>query len=283
MLSIVLAIIFPVLSVVLFKLFLRYEIRSFQAIVTNYLFAFLICYLLSNGENFPIENVFKKYWLHLSAIIGVLFVVNFYLIALTAQKISVSLATMANKISLVIPVMASFMVFQEKSTMLKFIGIILAFVAIYMITFSNGRLIIDRKYIHLPILIFVNTGIIDTLINFTQKRFLEDGNEQEFFVAVTFLFSFTFGLIFLTPKMKSVRIRSILGGVILSIPNALGVYFLFNSLRSGFDSSVVFSLVNLGSLLLAVILGYTFFKERLRPINWAGLLVAFITILILSL
>lgn len=283
MISLVLAIIFPVLSVVIFKLFLKYEIRSFQAIVTNYLVAFFICYLLSEGQDFPITQMFKKFWVHLSAIIGVLLVVNFYLIALTAQKITVSLATMANKISLVIPVMASFMIFNEESSIMKFMGVILAFIAIYMITFSNGKLVIERKYLHLPILIFIVTGVIDTLISFTQTRFLSDSSELGFFVGVTFLFSFVFGLIFLTPKMKTIRVRSLLAGVILAIPNALGIYFLFRSLKTDIDTSVVFSILNLGSLLLAVIVGYVFFKERLKPINWVGLLLAFITIFILSI
>lgn len=281
MFNLFLAIIAPVISVVIFKIFIKFKIRNLQAIVVNYLGASVIGLLLMR-KNISVDLIMAKPWLHLSFIIGGLFLLNFYLIALASQKISMSIATLANKISLVIPILAAFMVFEETPTPLKFTGVFLAFVSIYLITFNKGKINIEKQYLHLPILIFFVTGVIDTLLNYTQLKYFSNPYEMGVFVTVTFFFSFLFGLVFLVPKIKVVTYRGILGGLVLAIPNSLGIYFLLKSLYGPIDTSVVFSTLNIGSLLLGVLIGYFFFKEKLKLINWVGICLALFTILILT-
>lgn len=282
MFNLILAIIAPVISVVIFKFFLKLKIRNLQAIVVNYLGASVIGLFLAR-KDITLNLVANKPWLYLSFIIGGLLLLNFYLLALASQKISLSIATLANKISLVIPVLAAFMVFGEEPTVVKFIGVFLAFVSIYLITFTNGKLNINKQYLHLPILIFFVTGVIDTLLNYTQFKYFTSPNEMGVFVAVTFFFSFLFGLVFLVPQIKVVTYRGVLGGLILAIPNAMGIYFLLKSLYGPIDTTVVFSTLNIGSLLLAVLVGYFLFKEKLQLINWVGICLALFTILILTI
>jgi multidrug transporter EmrE-like cation transporter len=282
MINLFLAIIFPVVSIVLLKLFVKYKVNNLHAIVVNYLGAAFISILLSQNS-FSVSDVFNASWLYLSIIIGVLFIFNFYLIALAAQRISLSIATLANKISLVIPVLAAFMIFGEETSIVRIIGIILAFISIYLITFTNGKLNIDKKYVYLPILIFIATGVTDTLLNYTQSHFFTKPNEMAFFATTTFIFSFVFGMLFLLPKLKGLTIKNITAGTVLSIPNALGVYFVLKTLQGSIPTSIVFPVLNIGSLLLAVVLGYFLFKERLEKINWIGIGVAIVTIFILTI
>jgi drug/metabolite transporter (DMT)-like permease len=282
MINLLLAIVFPVVSIVLLKLFVKFKVNNLHAIVVNYLGAAFISILLSHNS-FSIIDIAHAPWLYLSIVIGGLFILNFYLIALAAQRISLSIATLANKISLVIPVLAAFMIFGEKTNIVRFFGITLAFVAIYLITFTNGKLNINKKHVHLPILIFVFTGITDTLLNYTQAHFFTKPNEMAFFATATFIFSFIFGLFFLIPKLKSIAIKNVAAGTLLSIPNAFGVYFVLKTLQGAIPSSIVFPVLNIGSLLLAVVLGYALFKERLQVINWIGVGVAIVTIFILSI
>jgi drug/metabolite transporter (DMT)-like permease len=282
MINLILAIIFPVISVIIFKIFIKYKIRNLQAIVVNYLGAVVVGILLSE-QKIELDIVTQKSWLGLSFVIGGLFLLNFYLLALAAQKISLSIATLANKISLVIPVIPAFVFFNEEVTIARVIGVLFVFVSIYLITFTNGKLNIDKKHIHLPILIFLVTGLVDTLLNYTQATQFTDTNEMGVFITVTFVFSFLFGLVFLVPKIKVVTFRAVFGGLVLSIPNSLGIYFLLKSLQGPIDTSVIFSILNIGSLLLAVLVGFLLFKERLRPINWAGVVLALVTIYILTI
>lgn len=283
MLNLILAITFPVLSVILFKIFERYKVNNLQAIVFNYLIAFTLCFLLSLNGNFVLSDILDKEWLLYSVVVGILFIVNFQLIAVTAQKVNIATATLANKISLIIPVIASFIVFQENLPIIKIGAILGSFIAIYLIITDKGRIAIPKKYWHYPLLIFCLTGIMEFIISYVQRKLFTQENEIALFTAVTFLLSFIIGLIILIPQIKKVTQKNIAWGSLLGIPNALGVYFLFLALDSGIHISVTFPIIHTGSLLLAVFAGYLFFKERLSLLNWIGLFLAFITIFILSI
>lgn len=282
MISLALAIIFPVLSVLLFKVFTRYQVNNFQAIVFNYFVAFGICYALSLKGDLNLLDVFSKPWIFYSLGVGVLFIINFQLIALTTQKVNIATSTLANKMSLIIPVIGSFIFFQENLPLIKFAAIFLAFIAIYLIVTNKGKLVIKKEYWHLPLLIFFLTGIMEFVISYVQKELFTQNNEMELFTAITFLFSFCLGILVLFPNIKKVKVKNVLWGAALGVPNALGIYFLMQALASGIKVGIVFPIIHTGSLLFAVVAGYVIFKEKLTPLNWLGLALAFIAIFVLS-
>ncbi len=279
-----LAIIFPVLSVIIFKLFERFNIHVLTAVVSNYIVAALICLSLNQSDkSLSFTTILEDGWGHFAFIVGLFFMFNFYFIAQTTQKMGISVATLANKLSVVVPVIVAIILLKESTSVFKYIGILMTVCSIFLLTRAKERGRVDKRLLYLPIGIFIMTGLTDVIIAYSQQNLLKRTGDLEFFIGVTFIFSFVTGVIFLISKFIEVNVKSIFGGFVLGIPNGLGVYFLFKSLSSSLETSIVFPILSIGSLFLAVLIGFLFFKEKISIINWIGVLLAGVSILLLSL
>ena len=125
MIYIVLAIITSVLLLSIFKLFERYNVNTFHAIIVNYAVAAITGFLFSEHKlNFDL--ITDTPWLLICIPLGLLFIAIFYLISLTAQKISIAAASVSNKMSVIIPVLIAIVYLGEQLSALKVIGIVLA-------------------------------------------------------------------------------------------------------------------------------------------------------------
>ena len=166
--------------------------------------------------------------------------------------------------------------FNEPSNWIKITGISLAIFSIYLLTFKGASATKSKGYLF-PLFIFVATGVLETIINYTQKTYFETGNEIGYFVISAFLVSFIFGLV------KSITFKSILAGLLLSIPNTLGLYYFIKSLNENADSTSVLPVMNICTLILAILLGIIFYKEKLTKSNWIGFSLAILSIILLTL
>jgi len=78
-------------------------------------------------------------------------------------------------------------------------------------------------------------------------------------------------------------INTLLGGSLLGIVNYGSLYYLIAALNSsGFKSSVVFSMVNIGIVSLSLIFGLFIYKEKISKLNYLGIGLSFIAIIILA-
>ena len=127
---IVLSVLFNTVLPVIFKVYKKYGIDVFPALVTNYFTAFLVGLFL-NINAFSISETAEKPWLIGSFILGFLFISVFYVTALTSQRNGLSVASVASKMSIIIPVIFGVILYNEKMGFFKIIGIILALFAVY--------------------------------------------------------------------------------------------------------------------------------------------------------
>ena len=282
MIDIILAIALPVFSVVLFKEFDKHKVNTLHAIIFNYLGAIIIGLFLFVTPS-QLIDLPKSPYLWQSILIGFLFLFNFYIIARTAQLRGVSFATFANKMSIGIPILITVLWYNELVSVSKTIGIFLTFFAIFFITRNKKSKDNNSKLIWLPLAVFVFTGIAETIINVTQKDYFNDSSEIGLFVITSFLFSFLFGIIILISQLKKITFRSLVAGLVLSIPNTLGVYFFVKCLNSSVDSTSILPVLHIGSLVLSIFIGYVIYKDKLTVINWIGIAVAFIAIFFLQI
>lgn len=282
MIDIILAIALPVFSVVLFKEFDKHKVNTLHAIIFNYLGAIIIGLFLFVTPS-QLIDLPKSPYLWQSILIGFLFLFNFYIIARTAQLRGVSFATFANKMSIGIPILITVLWYNELVSVSKTIGIFLTFLAIFFITRNKKSKDNNSKLIWLPLAVFVFTGIAETIINVTQKDYFKDSSEIGLFVITSFLFSFLFGIIILISQLKKITFRSLVAGLVLSIPNTLGVYFFVKCLNSSVDSTSILPVLHIGSLVLSIFIGYVIYKDKLTVINWIGIAVAFIAIFFLQI
>jgi drug/metabolite transporter (DMT)-like permease len=287
------AILLNTLIFVIFSLFPRMKVNTLQAIVVNYLVCAAIgIYFVEDPNQFVALN-FQKVWVQTGAILGVLFVFTFYLIAYTTQACGISVATVANKISLVIPVFFSIYVFSEwKKSMLnlQFAGIVIALVAIIFASIQDKKkplIKIPRTYsVLLPILIFIFGGAIDTLINYS-KFYISTLEEEKIFTSIVFTIAAVTGLVALLIQLKvnreSFNSRSIFAGLLLGFPNYFSIFFLVKSLSAFHNNAAfVYPVINMGIIILSALVSIIAFREKLSSLNKIGIALALGSLILLS-
>jgi drug/metabolite transporter (DMT)-like permease len=291
MLYIVLTILFSVFLLIVFKLFQKFEVNTFVAIIINYITAAVTGILFLDTE-YNFNQVLHANWLVVCVPLGLLFITIFYLISQTAQRISISTASVANKMSVAMPVLYSVVFLNQQLSVLKIVGIILALVAVYFSTKSTKTDKVTNKLLWLPIAVFIGSGLIDISINATNAFYISSPNDSALFSITTFLSAFCCGLIimlfqfFVTKKqtMQSVfKLKNIVGGIVLGIPNYFSIYFIFKSLDTKvLDSAQLFPILNLSNVALSALVAWLLFKEKLSFINIVGICLAVVAIVLIS-
>lgn len=269
---------------VFFKLLDKYKLPNLNAIVLNYFVAGVIGFVLSDNRGL-VMNIFHESWAVLSIVIGILFILMFFVIGYSSIVSGLSITTLASKMSVVIPILFSIIYYNEPLPAIKIVGIVLALVGLVLAVFKKqkgGKL---SKQFWLPILLFVGMGMVDSLVKFAQETYVTD-DISSVFTALLFAISFLVGLIIMFFKPSSFKAfknpRLLLLGTGLGIVNYGSIYFLIRALNSRvLDSSVIFGINNIGIVALSTMIGYVFFKERLTKINWFGMIICIFAIAIL--
>jgi len=264
-------------------MFNKYNVNTFQAIVVNYFVAF-ICGFFFYGNGVTLVEVSQKPWMIGAVILGVLFISIFIIMALTAQQNGLSVASVASKMSVVIPVIFAVIVYHEKLSFLKIVGIILALFAVYLTTVKKDISEFDKSKLLFPILLFFGSGVIDTAIKYIETTYVADG-ETPIFSAAIFACAAILGVfIIMIRRDFKITWKTILGGIALGIPNFYSIVFLLKALRPDQlgDSSTVFPINNVAIVMLSTIFGIIIFKEKLILKNWIGIGIALVSIALIS-
>ncbi len=269
---------------IIFKMFDRYRVNTLNAIVVNYWVAATLSILL-DSSGISLKKAPLEPWFFQAIMMGFLFITLFNIIAKSTQNIGVSVTTVANKMSLIMPVMFSIFVLHDAVNVVKVIGIILALLAVYLTTKSDNRSAVDKRFIVYPFIVFIGSGIIDTLFKYNDEFTLGD-NGLEPFVSWIFITSSFLGLIVLIYKYvreKSLPDRnSIIAGFILGFPNYFSIFFLLKSLNIGMEGSIVIPLNNISIVAVSALSGIFIFREKGTKSNIIGLLLAIIAIGLLA-
>jgi drug/metabolite transporter (DMT)-like permease len=281
MLDLILGILFFNVILILFKLFERFKVDNLQAIIVNYVVASSLGIITADVEK-PVQHILSSDWIWFGLIIGIFFIVVFNLLATGAQKVGIAISTVANKMSVIIPVSFAFIVFGDTVSMLKIVGIILALGGVYLTSTTGLKLNFDKKYLWLIIIIFAGQGIADCIFNFAQHYYV-DSQEAKIFISSMFMGACITGLFMLIPryfkKESKFEFKNILWGIGLGVPNFLTVFYFFRSLESGFmESSQIYPILNMGVIVLSALTGWLIFKEKLAISNWLGILLSLFAI-----
>ena len=183
MIYILLSVLINAVLFILFKLFNRFKINTFQAIVFNYFFALTVAF--SQSEiSFSIVDILNKKWFYGAVVLGFLFISIFNVLAKTAQKMGISVVAVASKMSVVIPIIFGILVYKEAFGFYKIIGIILALSAVYL-TSVKEKTKVNKQLLYLPMLLFFGSGVLDTLLKYIEKTYVPK-NELEMYTGTIF-------------------------------------------------------------------------------------------------
>ena len=270
---------------VIFKLFDVLNINTFQAIVVNYFTAAVLGFYLSNNSVSFTEIPYQP-WFFGAFLLGIMFILVFNIMALTSQKNGLSVASVSSKMSVVIAIVFGVWYYEENLSPIKFIGILLALIAVYLTSSKEKNGIVQKnKDFLFPILLFFGSGAIDTSLKYVETSFVEEGGVP-LFSATIFGCAFVLGVIVLMyQKIKGIlsfELKSIFGGILLGVPNYFSIVYLLKALSTeGMESSSAFTLNNVGIVILSTLFGLFIFKEKLIIKNWLGIGIAVVSIILI--
>jgi drug/metabolite transporter (DMT)-like permease len=226
-------------------------------------------------------------WFAYTIVLGALFISIFLCIGLTAQKLGVSVSMLAAKLSVVIPVSIAVFLYNEPVSFLKISGIILSLVAVYLISKKDEVLQLHPLYILLPVAVFAGSGMIDTLLKHVERNYIPPADASAIittvFLMAAIIGSFSLFVIKLTGKKVVFTQREMLWGLMLGVPNYFSMYFLVLTLNQFAEASQIFPINNIGIAAASTLLGVFAFHEKISKLNLAGIILAIVAIVIISL
>lgn len=280
----ILTVLLTSLFVIFFKVFPRYKIDSLQAIVINY-WTCVVTGCLFLGK-FPVNaEGFHQPWLPWAIGLGCGFFSVFNLLAYCTRLDGITTATIANKLSLVIPVLFSLFLYHESAGAMKIAGIALAFPAVYLTSKVKGEAN-KAQNLFWPTILFIGSGLLDTTVKYVEQAFLDTSEKQAVFPVYVFVAAASAGALTLLALVlaKKIRLqaRNIVAGIVLGIPNYFSIYYLIRLLHSDFlQSSAAIPVANIGIMLVSALAAIVLFKEKLTIYRIAGLVLSMIAILLI--
>ena len=285
MIYLLLSILFSSGLFVIFKFFSIYKIDVLKAIVVNYITAFILGFLFSES-NFSILEVSNQPWFLGSFFLGILFVAIFFVMAMTSQKNGVSVASVAGKMSVVIPVFFGIFLYNESFSFLKITGIFIVLIAVYLTSFKEEKSISQKNTLLFPVLLFLGSGTIDTVLKYIEINFVSKEDVSIFSGSLFGIAAIVGCLFLLIQQIKqptSFGIKNLIAGILLGVPNYFSIIFLIKSLQTrGFESSMLFTINNVGIVVLSTIFGVILFKEHFSLKNKIGIALAIFGIIMVA-
>ncbi|WP_227428808.1 EamA/RhaT family transporter [Psychrobacter sp. I-STPA6b] len=315
MVYLVLAVLCSVSVSILLKVLRQRDMDIRQTIVMGYPVALMLTWLLLKPDISLIESLTPASWAIILAL-GILLPSVFVILGRALSTAGIIATDAAQRLSLIIPIVAAFILFGELLTTQRLMGIILGFLALIALLYrdkpadiptTSSRHTLDAETLSnttwrntqqnpsiatsnkplssLPnafwlLGVWLGYGVIDILF----KQVAKQGTA----FSLTLLISFGLAGLLLLIYLLLQRIRwqrpALLAGLLLGMLNMGNIYAYVKAHQTLADSpSIVFTGMNVGVIALATVVGVIWFKESLNKANIVGLGLAVACVLVLFL
>lgn len=272
------------LLAVIFNYFEKYKVDTLQAIVVNYFVCFLTGSVVA-GELAIRPDTTSLPWFPYALFLGLLFVTIFFMVARTVQTFGLTIASIFQRMTMIVPTIVAITFFNESYTWIKIVGILLAILAILLIN-RDKNTHTEGKNWTFPIMVFIGSAIIETCLYYVDVKGIVH-NGDTYFTAGLFLMAGMYGVFILLFDMiknkKKFQLKSIVAGIILGIPNFFTIQLILKSLSSGLGAATVFPIINVGILLTSALFGLILFSEKFNKFKIAGLALAVFAIVLIAI
>jgi drug/metabolite transporter (DMT)-like permease len=283
MLFVLLSAVCSVLVSVLLKIARRFDIDVAQAITWNYLAACALCALTLRP---PLASLVQPGapWL---ALLGLAVVLPslFLVLAASVRRAGIVRTDMAQRLSLLLSLLAAFWLFGEQAGAVKLLGLALGLLAVLGILARPDCARTEGAGNALPILLTVWIGFaaVDVML----KQIAAAGTP----FAASLQISFTLAFIGMAAWQVyrawrgSVPLtwHSLVAGLLLGVVNFGNIIFYVSAHRAlPNQPAVVFASMNIGVVALAALVGTIGFGERLSWINRSAIVLAIGAIVLIA-
>lgn len=277
---IVLAALCSVLVSILIKALKSKGFEPLQMIVWNYSSASLLCFLWFKPDLAHLSVQHTPWWL--IVLLGIALPSVFLLLAKSLQYAGIVKTELAQRLSVVLSLLAAFFIFQEHFNAFKLLGIILGSFAIGLIMLSKTQ---QNQTVHqksLVSLVGVWSGyaLIDILLKYTSSLGLKLPMTLNLVFIAAFVFSFIYTYIF---KKETARFKNMLAGLVLGGLNFanIALYVQAHILLKN-SPAIVFVGMNLFVVIFGILSGLLLFKEKAEPKVIMGLVLGMVGIICLA-
>ena len=209
----------------------------------------------------------------------------------------ITATSLANNLSLVIPVCFSLFIFQtggKTFDALNYVGLVLAVVAVALSTLkkepANPALPAPERgsiRVLLPVAVFLMYGATNTLINYINLNYIPSTDQTAVVTLTMVLGAIVAGVLMLAIRLlqgkEKIDRRSLVGAITLGVPNYLSFYTLLLALSQfGSNGAFVYPLYNIGVIIVAALVAVIFFRETHSVANKIGLGLAILAIGLIS-
>ncbi len=276
MLYLLLSILCSVTVGVLFKISRKYETNNQQIVLFNYLFALGLCGFVFTPDLAGLDDS-APFLIYGS--LGVLLPVVFLFLIASINHIGIAKTDAAQRLSLFIPILAAWLIFNETFTTYKVLGIAIGFLALFFIL-AKPASTTDPSWKY-PLLVFLGFGIIDILFKKIAVYTVVPYTTSLFVVfATAFVVMAIVVLYQLISKKQPFHTRNLLFGFLVGLFNFGNILFYLKAHRAFAESpSTVFAGMNMGVIILGSCIGILAFKEKVSKLNYVGLVLALVSIL----
>ena len=272
---------------VIFRAFDGWRVNLFWAIPVNYVTCVLIGNFLA-GDSLDIRRLASQPWILFAALQGLILAVNFYLLAHTAQRVGVAIASLASRLSVAIPSLLAFSLYGDSLTLVKIAGLLAALLALYLCTAPDGRngASTSRLLQLSPITLFLTFGCYFTILKYLQTYYLTESSYHAY-VMSGFVFAFLSSIVIGVAKgvfvLADFCVRQLVAGIFLGAINYVAIYALLRVLAlKGWESSQLYPIYSVGVVAVSTLLAFLWFHERLSRQKTIGLAVGLIAVALLN-
>lgn len=275
----ILSILCSVAVSVLLKVARRQGIDIRQAIAFNYVMACALTWFLlapslepEAGHQFP--------WL-LFAILGVILPVLFVIMSRGVEYAGIVRADAAQRLSLFLTVLASFVLFGEALSVNRGLSLALAFAALFCLLWkpadTTPGINVRQGALYL-LLIWLGYGVVDMLF----KQIAKTGTAFSSGLFLSFVLAGVIMFGYLLLRRTQWNGRSVMGGLLLGLLNFCNILFYIRAHQTFHENpTLVFTVMNIGVISLGTIVGAILFREKISRINLLGIALAIIAVLTL--
>lgn len=275
MIYVLLSVVCSVLVSVLLKLARRLSIDVGQAIAWNYVATSALTALVFR-PSLSVLSSSQAPWLGFIGL-GLLLPLIFLALAASVSSAGIVRTDAAQRLSLLISLLAAFLLFGETLSVAKGAGIALGLVALACMVWrgapanQGGG---ERSWLW-PLVVFAGFGAIDILF----KRVAAAGTPFAASLQAMFALALVVSLIILLWRRWHDRtfftLRDAMAGLLLGLANFGNIVFYVRGHQALPDHpSLVFASMNLGVVTLGALVGTLAFRERLSWLNGVGVVLA---------
>ena len=281
MIYLTIAVLCSVAVSVLLKVLRQKNIDIRQTIVAGYPVAFLLTWFLLKPDVSGM-NALGGAWAIIIAL-GILLPAVFIILGRAIESVGMVATDAAQRLSLIIPIVAAFLLFGEVLTGTRIFGLLLGFLALGALIYRPQQGQISRQAKHTPLWLFgvwAGYGIIDILF----KQVAKQGTAFPLTLFVSFGLAGLLLFIYLLITRVRWQGNALAAGLLLGALNMGNIYAYVRAHQLLSESpSIVFTGMNVGVIAVATLIGVGVFKESLNRINVLGLLLAICCVAVLFL